>query len=228
MRFLKDGDQQTAISRCHEAIGRYGPNRNLFLVKARAHLELEEYAFAREALLQLLSLDPEHPAAWAMLGEVCYRLGDTPRVDYCRIRLGQIFPGLTDSPDQTESEITGANPPIDSGNALSEVSNIVPLEEVSSHPAESGADGRAVLQSLVEMPEETGVFAEVYAPERPPLPNDEDEPDVFETATFAEICLNQGKLEKALEIYSKLYRANPSNGEYQKKVETIQEKMSQK
>jgi predicted Zn-dependent protease len=96
MKLLGVGKVQEAIERCHEAVARFGPNRNCYLVKARAHIELEEYGFAEKALQSVLSLDPEHPAAWAMLGEVYYRLGNQQKVDYCKNRLESIFPVLVE------------------------------------------------------------------------------------------------------------------------------------
>jgi hypothetical protein len=48
---------------------------------------------------------------------------------------------------------------------------------------------------------------------------------IFETATFADICLAQGKFEKALEIYTKLLMIHPDNPEYREKINSIQAKM---
>ena len=96
MKLLESGDSPAAIKKCMEAIDKFGDNRNCYLVKARAHIESEEYGFAEEALQHVLKLDPEHPAAWAMMGEVYYRLGNETRVEYCRARLESIFPAITE------------------------------------------------------------------------------------------------------------------------------------
>ena len=49
MKLLEGDEIQKAIAKCHEALTRFGPNRNCYLVKARAHIMMEEYGFAEEA-----------------------------------------------------------------------------------------------------------------------------------------------------------------------------------
>ena len=232
MQLLKEGDRQAAISKCHEGISQYGPNGNLYLVKARAHLELEEYGFAQEALLSLLSLDPEHPAAWAMLGEVYYQLGNTPKVDYCRSRLKQIFPVLTEPEDESENETsaekaTGQEPSIVNGVGES-TPTIVPLEEIAGSAVPDIAQPESPQNPSVK-PAEESLVADVINAD---LGSADDQNnaagvgvEIFETATFADICLDQGKFEKALEIYAKLSRVHPDNLEFQDQVKTIQAKM---
>lgn len=309
MQQLKNGDRHAAIDKCHEAISQYGPNRNLYLVKARAHLELEEYGFAQEALLSLLSLDPEHPAGWALLGEAYYQLGNMPKVDYCRNRLRQIFPTLTE-PDEEEESYPVGQDPCGLDNTPDSVSGIVVPEaqEVSGQatrhqddsaiasgtgtrhqgdsvgqdprgldeiPASASADTCRPQEGIV-VPEaqdadnsynspsdtETGEpavsivpleeFTDTQTSPEQPLSGPTQIPpggivddliatdlrineqaegtskidvEIFETATFADICLAQGKYEKALEIYTKLSMIHPDNAEYREKINSIQAKM---
>ncbi len=300
MQLLKDGDRHAAIDKCHEAISQYGPNRNLYLVKARAHLELEEYGFAQEALLSLLSLDPEHPAGWALLGEAYYQLGNMPKVDYCRNRLKQIFPTLTE-PDEEEDAgdtasgiiVPEAQNPVGqdpcglddipasgqatrrhedgdmaSGIIVPEAQNPVGqeprgLDDIPASGAEprrhdeivhnsynppSNAENGEPSASLVPLEEVADTQTQSDQPlsesiHTPPggIVDDLIETDlrineqekgtskidveIFETATFADICLAQGKYEKALEIYTKLSMVHPDNAEYRDKINSIQAKM---
>lgn len=51
-------------------------------------------------------------------------------------------------------------------------------------------------------------------------------PDLnFDTATFAEICIDQGYLNKALKIYSDLQRDDPQNAQWAAKIDEIKRKM---
>jgi tetratricopeptide (TPR) repeat protein len=325
MQLLKDGDRHAAIDKCHEGISQYGPNRNLYLVKARAHLELEEYGFAQEALLSLLGLDPEHPAGWALLGEAYYQLGNMPKVDYCRNRLRQIFPTLTE-PDEVEEsnsaddasgqatqrhdDIPVGQDPCDpaniqypvgqdprgldanpvgqadsrlddfpeNGQGLSEPQGFGPTApalgtetrrhiddqagEDASRAQGDTASGIVVPEAQEDTPETNQSLVPLEeitesssAPATPPeqsisedtnltgetivddliesdlriIEQGEDSPKldlgIFETATFADICLAQGKYEKALEIYTKLLMIHPDNAEYREKINSIQAKM---
>jgi tetratricopeptide (TPR) repeat protein len=223
MKVLENGDTQAAISACHEAIAKFGPNRNLYLVKARAHLELEEYGFAEEALLALLSLDPEHPAAWAMLGEAYYRLGKTPKVDYCRARLENIFPALAEYLNQPDEDGKEVDPTAAGEQSLTE-ETIVPLEDLAISPPESsGPEKTAETPNTSNLvPDINGTNAEIVLPTQLAV---ESELRIFETATFAEICSNQGKYEKAMEIYEKLLKQLPDNPVYLEKIKIIKAKI---
>jgi tetratricopeptide (TPR) repeat protein len=48
----------------------------------------------------------------------------------------------------------------------------------------------------------------------------------FETATYADICISQGYLNKALKIYSDLKDKDPGNPVYDSKIDEIKKKMS--
>ncbi len=48
---------------------------------------------------------------------------------------------------------------------------------------------------------------------------------VFDTITFAEICVKQGYYNKALKIYTDLLEKNPDNNELRKKIEELKKKM---
>jgi tetratricopeptide (TPR) repeat protein len=292
MQQLKNGDRHAAIDKCHQAISQYGPNRNLYLVKARAHLELEEYGFAQEALLSLLSLDPEHPAGWALLGEAYYQLGNMPKVDYCRNRLKQIFPTLTEPDEEEDNAETPSGivvPEAQEDRADEDVCRAQDIPVIGeSEPrgfgltenpvgqAHSGLDDIPAMASGIIIPEaqvahisnnppsntENGEpavsivpleeVADTQTPSEQPLSEPTQIPpggivddliatdlrineqaegtakidvEIFETATFADICLAQGKYEKALEIYTKLSMVHPDNAEYREKINSIQAKM---
>jgi tetratricopeptide (TPR) repeat protein len=321
MQLLKDGNRQAAVDKCHQAIVQYGPNRNLYLVKARAHLELEEYGFAQEALLSLLSLDPEHPAGWALLGEAYYQLGNMPKVDYCRNRLKQIFPTLVEPDEEEESDSAGdvsgqatrhqeesadasgtetcrhendtpvgqgprglddspvgqadsrpddipviaeseprgfgsaENPVGQARSGLDDIPAtasgiIVPeaqVADISNNPPSNTENGEPAV-SIVPLEE----VADTQTPSEQPLSELESIPaggivdelieadlrineqmpatsrinvEIFETATFADICLAQGKYEKALDIYTKLSILHPDNESYREKINIIKAKM---
>jgi len=223
MKILESGDNIGAIKKCIEAISRHGSNRNLCLVKARAHIEMEEYGFAEEALQSVLQLDPEHPAAWAMMGEVYFRLGKESKVDYCRARLESIFPSLTENPDQVEieSEIEDETAAVQSVEDVPPDSSqsIVPLEDLDKESEEpnlsesgldtiagdSGTDRSINPDQDIENADHKGVLKS----------------ELFETATFADICINQGKYEKALKIYKRLLNNDPDNAKYKEKIKMI-------
>ena len=48
--------------------------------------------------------------------------------------------------------------------------------------------------------------------------------ELFETATFADICISQGKYEKALNIYNRLLQNDPGNMKYIEKINLINQK----
>jgi len=200
MELLKAGDKIRAINLCHKALDDFGPNGNLFLVKARAHLELGDAGFAEDALLKLLNEEPEHPAGWAMLGEVYFRQGRTVKVEYCRRRLAQIFPAFADCLRPAD-DIAGAE---DKGSAKDDAERThVPIEELYS-------------SGIVPLDDLSGDGRKTDAKE------DNSAGDIFETSTFAEICLAQGKFEKALEIYRRLLKQDPGNETYINKVNMLQ------
>lgn len=221
MELLDAGDIQTAIQKCYEAIAQYGPNRNCYLVKARAHIEIEEYGFAEKALQSALSLDPEHPAAWAILGEIYYRLGNQQKVDYCRSRLESIFPTLIENLEQIsldeneeveEKEITEVK-------GKQSTNTIVPLEDLARDGTvqkEGEKDGYSgdIDQSSSQ--------TEVVSPANKRFGLKKE---LFETATFADICLKQGKFEKARQIYKKLLNDDPENTLYKEKLKIIESKI---
>ncbi len=203
MELLKAGDKIRAINLCHKALDDFGPNGNLFLVKARAHLELGDAGFAEDALLKLLHEDPEHPAGWAMLGEVYFRQERTLKVEYCRRRLAQIFPAFSDYIKANEDSI-GA--PVENQRKGDTGITHVPIEELDS-------SGMVPLDDLRGASSNEGIGEESSAG------------DIFETSTFAEICLAQGKYEKALEIYRNLLKHNPENETYISKVNMLQSRL---
>ncbi len=220
MKLLETGDRTSAIRRCIEAIERFGDNRNCYLVKARAHIEQEEYGFAEDSLQNVLRLDPEHPAAWAMMGEVYYRLGKETKVEYCRSRLESIFPTLAETfvaedNDLEEDEVYGDefDEGIDSSDAESEVEagGKNPESEDTTEP---------------ELPEESIVPLEnlEQTEEKQNTAGDGLKSELFETATFADICISQGKFEKALKIYEALLQNEPDNKTYNDKVKFIKQK----
>lgn len=223
MKLLESGDSPAAIKKCMEAIDKFGDNRNCYLVKARAHIEAEEYDFAEEALKHVLRLDPEHPAAWAMMGEVYYRLGNEARVEYCRARLESIFPAITESFFQEEesTEIVETVEEDISETKSDDASkySIVPLENVDNDSVEPDS----LVDSAVK-PEQVLPQAEIKKQE-----DEEDKTgglksELFETATFADICISQGKYEKAFNIYNKLLQNDPGNEKFIEKINLIKQK----
>ena len=237
MKLLQEGDGQSAIQKCIEAIERFGDNRNCYLVKARAHIESEEYGFAEDALQNVLRLDPEHPAAWAMMGEVYYRLGKETKVDYCRSRLESIFPALAETfLVESDDEEAGEEQP--GGDGFEGDSDIEPeaMVKTETKPA-SGSESIVPLENVEEdlskhiiddngLNEATREDSE-YSDD---TPADQLEKlsglksEMFETATFADICINQGKYEKALKIYEGLLLNDPENRTYKDKVNLIKQK----
>jgi tetratricopeptide (TPR) repeat protein len=222
MKLLESGKRQNAIEKCLNAIEHFGPNRNCFLVKARAHIEQEEFGFAEEALQSVLRLDPEHPAAWAMMGEVYFRLGRETKVEYCRQRLESIFPTLTDTSESdisdslNDDEIDNAGAP---GQEPDESStSIVPLEDLDKKDGKQSVDDRGLDQNsdnqdigLNQAEIDSGVHGQTGGLKS----------ELFETATFADICVDQGKFEKALKIYKRLLKIEPDNAKYKEKIEMI-------
>ena len=256
MKLLDSSDAQAAIRRCHEAIGQYGPNRNCYLVKARAHIEQEEYGFAEEALQSVLRLDPEHPAAWAMIGEVYFRLGKESKVEYCRNRLESIFPALADYFDQVESEDENDTIEISEEEFNAETESIVPDLE-KKHEAETESIAPDVKKDIEDKAESIVPFEDfdqesekqnedygglkysenkeetnqVELTEQIKPGQDKTgglKTEIFETATFADICFKQGKYEKALKVYKKLLMGAPDNSKFIDKIKTIESKMGLK
>jgi len=250
MKLLDSDRFHDAIDKCHKALDRFGSNRNCYLVKARAHIHQEEYGFAEQALQAVLQIDPEHPAAWVMLGEVYFRLGHESKVDYCRSRLENIFPALIEFLEQAE----------ESADAIDETEL---GEEVYDDRGISGQtrqddENRLSVESEPDMPSEqsTDIMAEDKDESIVPLEdinrgtlkhNDLDEgseisgkdenesgqvnvikPDIFETATFADICFSQGKYDKAIQVYRKLLDNDPDNATYKEKLRIIESKMGLK
>jgi len=225
MKLLESGEWQGAIAKCLTAIEHFGPNRNCFLVKARAHIEQEEYGFAEEALLSVLRLDPEHPAAWAMMGEVYFRLGKETKVDYCRKRLENIFPALTDSNEsdndnnQVSDEANYSGQPNPDSDEPSY--SIVPLEDLNKQYGKQSAED----ESLVKDNDSQDIGYDKFETDIKNLEQSEGlKPELFETATFADICINQGKFEKALKIYKRLLNNDPDNAKYKEKIKLISQR----
>jgi tetratricopeptide (TPR) repeat protein len=232
MKLLEAGDSQGAIKRCVDAIALFGDNRNCYLVKARVHIEQEEYGFAEEALQNVLRLDPEHPAAWAMLGEVYFRLGRETKMEYCRNRLEDLFPVLTES---AEAEVIN-DEEMESGDG-DELSY-----ELSDEVVESALTDEAITsQSTPEndeskpSPDDSGsIIDESMEPKQAfddsggNFKRDDKtgglKTELFETATFADICISQGKYDKALNIYQRLLQAEPDNEKYKEKIQFINER----
>jgi tetratricopeptide (TPR) repeat protein len=234
MKLLESGDNQGAVQKCAYAIEHFGDNRNCYLVKARAHIEQEEYGFAEEALQNVLRLDPEHPAAWAMLGEVYFRMGRETKVEYCRSRLEDIFPALTESLEQESRDFEETDnaaghedeEPDEEVTQQSEIirtedesQSIVPLEDLEVDPAKLDAlesrsnNGYSDPGLAGDGIEGFGDFRQQGALKS----------ELFETATFADICISQGKYEKALKIYNRLLQNDPENQRYREKLKLINE-----
>ena len=220
MKLLESGDTQEAVKKCMDAISRWGANRNCYLVMARAHIEQEEYGFAEEALQSVLQLDPEHPAAWAMMGEVYFRLGKETKVEYCRQRLESIFPALTETeePEDIEnlSEEAIETPAVSEEAAFS----IVPLENLDEDTGKLSVDDDSLTETEIVATAESEHHDDAGVEEKTGGLKSE----LFETATFADICINQGKYEKAYKIYKSLLNLEPDNAKYKEKIEFINRK----
>jgi tetratricopeptide (TPR) repeat protein len=228
---------------------------------------IEEYGFAEEALNSVLRLDPEHPAAWAMMGEVYYRLGKTTKVDYCRKRLEILFPALTEAlegddtdeefeelPDNDTEPDSNVEPPEMQKPEIESQSEEEIVNETEAVPPSPTSDPEAATEESVSSGEtmvpledlqknaekqiaEDDSFTDTDAPtieEEIETQSDEIDvsaqasgirPELFETATFAEICVKQGKLSKALEIYKKLLEKEPDNGKIKDKITAIESKI---
>lgn len=229
MKLLDAGEVQEAIEKCHEAVARFGPNRNCYLVKARAHIELEEYGFAEKALQSVLSLDPEHPAAWAMLGEVYYRLGNKPKVDYCKNRLESIFPVLVENLEQTSADEDEKSEvqEVAEANHESTADTIVPLEDLAKDETvqKQAGDSGSYNEIVKDINEDVNQPSSQTEDISPPARQFGLKTEIFETATFADICLKQGKFEKAKQIYMKLLNDDPENLLYKEKLKIIESKM---
>jgi tetratricopeptide (TPR) repeat protein len=227
MKLLDGGDTQGAVKKCIDAINQFGDNRNCYLVKARAHIEMEEYGFAEEALQGVLRLDPEHPAAWAMLGEVYYRLGIEAKMEYCRSRLETIFPVLKEIIETGGDEDLAIEEEIPETieEKPEQRDSIVPLEDLDIHdqkPGEGEMRFRKVSDEEIE-PESLEVDETTEGPSKTIGLKSE----MFETPTFADICLQQGKLEKALGIYKKLLEKDPENAGFNEKVKYIIQRLEE-
>jgi len=241
MKLLDLNDYQGAVQKCHEAINRFGPNRNCYLVKARAHIFQEEYGFAEKALQSVLRLDPEHPGAWVMLGEVYFRLGRESKVEYCRSRIQNIFPALAEFFDEDETEPQDKTEPQEDNknnhekqiksdfsesaliNSENKAESIVPLEDLDNEIRiqDKGEDSHyEAAQTTEEDQDESTAQAGSEHKQTDGLKS-----ELFETATFADICLNQGKYEKALRVYKKLLNSDPDNSKYKEKLKIIESKM---
>jgi len=225
MKLLESGERQGAIEKCLTAIDHFGPNRNCYLVKARAHIEQEEYGFAEEALQSVLRLDPEHPAAWAMMGEVHFRLGRETRVEYCRERLESIFPVLTDNHESDNDDIPvedEVNDTEHSGPALNESKDsIVPLEDLDKKYEKQSTNDQSLVKNsdiddigLSKSETDDNILGQSGGVKS----------ELFETSTFADICLDQGKFEKALKIYKRLLNNDPDNAKYKEKIRMINQR----
>ncbi len=219
MKLLEDGDNSGAIQKCIDTIERFGDNRNCFLVKARAHIEQEEYGFAEDALQNVLRLDPEHPAAWAMMGEVYYRLGKETKVEYCRNRLESIFPALAESfVVDEEDEGEDINPEMEMEPASEESDEEIPINEPDLEVEQIKTNSDESEESIVPLEN----LDKEETKQNPP--KDGLRSELFETATFADICISQGKYAKALKIYEGLLHNDPDNETYKQKVNYIKQK----
>ena len=228
MKLLETGDSQGAIKRCVDAIALFGDNRNCYLVKARVHIEQEEYGFAEEALQNVLRLDPEHPAAWAMLGEVYFRLGRETKMEYCRNRLEDLFPVLTENAeaealDTEEMESNDSDELSDDSDEATHTDEAITSQSTSGNveskpsPEESGSIIDESLEPKQAFDDSGGILQQ----------HDKAgglKTELFETATFADICISQGKYEKALNIYQRLLQAEPDNEKYKEKIKFINER----
>jgi hypothetical protein len=132
--------------------------------------------------------------------------------------VGQDPRGLDDIPVDIS-----INPPSNTENGEPAVS-IVPLEEV----ADTQTPSEQPLSELESIPA-GGIVDELIEAD---LRINEQMPatsrinvEIFETATFADICLAQGKYEKALDIYTKLSILHPDNESYREKINIIKAKM---
>lgn len=224
MKLLESGDKSGAIQKCIEAVEQHGDNRNCYLVKARAHIEQEEYGFAEDALQNVLRLDPEHPAAWAMMGEVYYRLGKETKVEYCRSRLESIFPALAETfvdVDDVESDDEGVE--VDEPDEVEESKSSDVYTEVELEAPEIKAESSSEKPPVTD---ESIVPLENLDKEETKQNQAGDglKSELFETATFADICISQGKFEKALKIYETLIQNDPENETYKEKVNFIKQK----
>lgn len=228
MKLLDSGDAQGAVKICIDAIGQFGDSRNCYLVKARAHIEMEEYGFAEEALQGVLRLDPEHPAAWAMLGEVYYRLGNEAKMDYCRNRLETIFPVLKEilEAEDEEDEVLGEDEIQEEIEEIPEIpESIVPLEDLDVHDQKPPVDD----EGFRKVSDEEIGSSHAKEAGNPKRVADVSslKSEMFETPTFADICLQQGKFDKALGIYKKLLEKDPENFIYNEKVKYIIQRLEE-
>ncbi|NLI14772.1 MAG: hypothetical protein GX409_00645, partial [candidate division Zixibacteria bacterium] len=145
--------------------------------------------------------------------------------------VGQARSGLDDIPATASGIIVpeaqvadiSNNPPSNTENGEPAVS-IVPLEEV----ADTQSLPEQPLSELESIPA-GGIVDELIEAD---LRINEQMPatsrinvEIFETATFADICLAQGKYEKALDIYTKLSILHPDNESYREKINIIKAKM---
>jgi len=77
-RFYSDGDFDAALEMLREGLSLYPHAVDLYAGLGYARLAREEYAWARRAFKQALTLDPRHEDALVGMGEVLLRLGNQP------------------------------------------------------------------------------------------------------------------------------------------------------
>jgi tetratricopeptide (TPR) repeat protein len=82
-QFYNDGQYDEAITLLREGLGLYPHAVELYIGMGYARLAREEFAWARRAFAEALSLDPDHEDGLAGLGEVLLKFGDRAGAVMC-------------------------------------------------------------------------------------------------------------------------------------------------
>jgi Flp pilus assembly protein TadD len=82
-KLYNDGDYDGALEMLREGLSLYPSAVELYVGLGYARLARDEFAWARRAFIQALSLDPTHEDALVGMGEVLLRLGDQGKALAC-------------------------------------------------------------------------------------------------------------------------------------------------
>ena len=198
--YRKSGLLDEAIDVCLEGLKVHPSYGSAMMVLARAYQEKGMDEEAKKEFLEVIKNDPENVLARRMLGELLYKGGKVHEA----IEQYQLVLKLTPLDRETKGFLEKAGATLQASAAPGPAVIEVETAELTAPPP-------GPTPPVEERREEPVVAAALELSDK--------EEDAFLTETVADLYLNQGLYDRAMEIFSKMLSADPDNFHIQQRLQ---------
>jgi tetratricopeptide (TPR) repeat protein len=208
--YRKMGRIEESIDICREGLVHCGDYPQGHLILGKSYMKLEMYEEARKAFAEALRLDPTNLVAMKLLGQVCEERRDWQQAL------------------STYEDYLDLNPfDSDISSRMEKLTSKVSVKQGSTGSVnEAAGDGVEELNSGRDRPG-NGYYTGMRYEEDEETAGEIDQ-EIIATTTLAQVFYSQGLLKKAREIYLRLLKKNPDNGELMERIAELDREIGEK